>query len=1169
MAKAKEVTTAFKVDISDLKKNIQDANKQIALANSEFRLASAGMDDWSKDADGLSAKIKHLSSIIDTSNTVLAEYEKKYEEVVKEQGEASKAAENLRISIMNKKAAIKTNEAAMAKYNKALEEMGNESDEAADESKKAAKGLDDLGDSAKSAEKSSSGLASSLGNLVKGGLASIGAAAAAAVGAFLASAEATKEYTREMGKLETAFTTNGHSVEDAKSAYTELVGILGETDQAVEAANHLAKLVDNEKDLQTWTDICTGVYATFGASLPIEGLTESANETAKVGQVTGSLADALNWAGVNEDTFNAALAECTSEQERQALITRTLNNLYVEASDTYKEVNADIIANNKATDALNASMAEVGKAAMPVMTTFKQMGAALLTELMPSVKELGAGLSGLAAGTDGAADQVGGAISGMLTQVTGKIAEMLPHVAEVGISIITSLAQSLVNSLPQLASSASSILSTLVNGIITAAPQLLDTGAQLLQFLYDSIITGLPKLIQSGSEMITKLGEGLTTALPEFVNYALDALDGFADMLTTNLPILLDAGISFITNLAQGLVNSLPKFIEKAPEIISKFANLINDNMPKILKAAVNIIITLVKGIIQAIPTLVKNIPKIITAIVDVWEAFNWLSLGSKAITAVKNGITKMIGAVKGAGTSLVNGITGIIQSLPSKLLNFAKSGVSGMASAFRTGISTLKGAASNILKGIVNTFKPSSLLNIGKDLIRGLWNGISNMTGWILGKIEGFGDSVLSGIKDFFGIHSPSEVTKKEVGKPIAEGVAEGIEKNSKVATKAAREMGESVVKETTKTLEELDAARDGSLEAELAYWDAMAEASKEGAEAQTKAVSAVVESEEDLVKNVTELLDAYKEELQSTTDSLMDSCDLFGEVSKNTEVHSHDLLTNLRDQVTAYAEYQAVMHDLKGRITSEGLNAALAEMGVDSLGELKALNSMTDEQLNEYSLLYDTKYALCNQIASEKLSTLKADTEMKLAEMLGVTSVNLDEFSLMFNGTLDSIQLYIKNTVNQVGALQTDMYDNGVMIIQGLVAGINSQAAAVEAAVTSIVNKAAEATKAVAQINSPSRLFANEIGKYIPLGIAKGIKDNTDSVTGAMHSLTAKTLSDTKSKIAGGLTGGTRQAQGAAGGNVTNNYFNQTNNSPKALSRLEIYRQSKNLLGYAGGGK
>lgn len=150
-----------------------------------------------------------------------------------------------------------------------------------------------------------------------------------------------------MGKLDTAFVTNGHSSEAAKRTYSDLNSVLGDSGQAVEAANHLALLTNNEQDLQTWTDICTGVYATFGASLPIEGLTEAANETAKVGEVTGPLADALNWAGISEDSFNDKLAACSNEQERQKLIMETLNGTYSKASEQYKKTNKDVIAAEK------------------------------------------------------------------------------------------------------------------------------------------------------------------------------------------------------------------------------------------------------------------------------------------------------------------------------------------------------------------------------------------------------------------------------------------------------------------------------------------------------------------------------------------------------------------------------------------------------------------------------------------------------------------------------------------------------------------------------------------------------------------------------------------------------------------------------------------------------
>lgn len=221
------------------------------------------------------------------------------------------------------------------------------------------------------------------------GLKVVTAAAAAAVAALTAAAEATREYRTNMAKLNVAFTDNGHSAQEAADAYHELVGVLGESDQSVEAANHLAKLTDNAKDLATWTgDILPGVFATFGDSLPIEGLTEAANETAKVGKVTGPLADALNWAAVSEDDFNKALEVCSDEQSRQALITGTLSQLYKGAADQYKRTNAEVIRANKANDAWTASLAKTGKTMEPIVTDVKELGVELLQSAEQPVQRL-------------------------------------------------------------------------------------------------------------------------------------------------------------------------------------------------------------------------------------------------------------------------------------------------------------------------------------------------------------------------------------------------------------------------------------------------------------------------------------------------------------------------------------------------------------------------------------------------------------------------------------------------------------------------------------------------------------------------------------------------------------------------------------------------------------
>ena len=212
------------------------------------------------------------------------------------------------------------------------------------------------------------------------------AAGAALGGAWVAAIEGSLEYRTEMGKLDTAFVTNGHSSEAAKRTYQELQSVLGDTDVSVEAANHLAVMTDNEKDLQTWTNICTGVFATFGDSLPIESLAESSNEVAKSGVLTGGLVDALVWAGISEEEFQAKLDSCTTEQERQNLIMNTLNGTYKNASTQYKETNKDVLAANKAQEKLTGAFAELGRVGEPILTAIKTKTADMVTAAVPKIE---------------------------------------------------------------------------------------------------------------------------------------------------------------------------------------------------------------------------------------------------------------------------------------------------------------------------------------------------------------------------------------------------------------------------------------------------------------------------------------------------------------------------------------------------------------------------------------------------------------------------------------------------------------------------------------------------------------------------------------------------------------------------------------------------------------
>lgn len=228
------------------------------------------------------------------------------------------------------------------------------------------------------------GLNKTASSVLKAGAAAIAGISAAATGAVAglsALEDATEEYRIAQGKLNTAFDAAGFSADTAQQSYSAFYEILGETDTATEASQLLAKLAESEEDVTEWTNIAAGVFGTFGDSLPIEGLIEAANETAKVGTVTGTLADALNWAGISEDEFNAKLAACTSESERNQLIMETLSNTYEEASDAFYRNNQILIESRKAQEQLDAIMGKLGEQASIVKTE-------IITGLTPALNNL-------------------------------------------------------------------------------------------------------------------------------------------------------------------------------------------------------------------------------------------------------------------------------------------------------------------------------------------------------------------------------------------------------------------------------------------------------------------------------------------------------------------------------------------------------------------------------------------------------------------------------------------------------------------------------------------------------------------------------------------------------------------------------------------------------------
>lgn len=292
---------------------------------------------------------------------------------------------------------------------------------ATDGAKKSIQGVKkELGGVTGSAKGASKGIGAAMKGVAAG--AAIAVAAIAAVGAALVKlGKASLDFQKAQAKLNTAFLSMGSTAQQAAESYNGLFRFLGDQDTSVEAAAHLAKLTTNQKELAEWTKICQGIYATFGDSLKIEGLTEAANETARVGKVTGTMADALNWAGVSEDEFNAKLAKTTSYSEREALIRSTLNGLYSDAAEIYEKNNKALLEHNESQARLDASMARAGQSVTPLLTALNNLSAVLFDALAPAIEVISNALATFVGWiTQGIQAVMGlfGAVTGASTSIT-------------------------------------------------------------------------------------------------------------------------------------------------------------------------------------------------------------------------------------------------------------------------------------------------------------------------------------------------------------------------------------------------------------------------------------------------------------------------------------------------------------------------------------------------------------------------------------------------------------------------------------------------------------------------------------------------------------------------------------------------------------------------------
>ena len=722
MANNTEPTTKFKADISELKAAMQQATRDVRLANAEFKAASSGMDDWANSADGISAKLKQLNTVLDAEKRKLAALEDQHRLVVQEQGENSRGAQELAIKIANQQAVVNRTAREIRTYSDRLDELENSSDDTSDAlkdmdtaAKQAGKSVESAGDSAKNSGDGFTVLKGAMANLVSQGINSIISGIGNLATSFFNLAESTRETRTNMAKLETGFTTAGLSAEDASATYQEFYGILGDEGQATEASAHLAQLANNQEDLQKWTTIATGVYATFGDSLPIEGLTEAANETAKTGALTGGLADALNWAGVNEEDFQSKLDACSSEQERQALITNTLNGLYSDASNAYKELNGDVIEAQKASARYSQALADIGASAEPLNTAFRSMAAGLLEEMAPAIDEVAKGFSGMLNMEEGASKQFEKGIQELSATVTDSLGKVLTMIIHTGSLMLPKIIEAILGMLPELATTIVTVVNTLANKMLEMAPTFIKTIATIISDVAKSITDRLPLLVSAVVEVVPQIINSLMRAIPQLLNAAIKLLMAIVEAIPTIITNLLSELPKIITTIIDTLLNAIPRLLDAAedllmaiveaipsiilqltstlPSIITTIINAVVSAVPQLLSAA----ITLFMAIIEAIPTIINaliiNLPHIIntiiTAVID-------------ALPLLLNAAIKLLMAIVDAIPTIVTSLTSRLPAIITTILNAVLNAVPQLLDAAITLLSALLEAIPTIVERLI-----------------------------------------------------------------------------------------------------------------------------------------------------------------------------------------------------------------------------------------------------------------------------------------------------------------------------------------------------------------------------------------------------------------------------------------------------------------------------------
>lgn len=336
------------------------------------------------------------------------------------------------------------------------------------------------------------------------------------------------------------------------------------------------------------------------------------------------------------------------------------------------------------------------------------------------------------------------------TVVTFLVNNFLPAVQNILLSlpeIIVTLVQTLI---PQLVTTIMTFAPQLIQQIIAVTPDIVFAIMGFIPQLAASLTAAVPQLMEMAGQIIRGLIYGLQTVLPVWIESAKTTILDWINSIGTQMPSVLATGSNMLQSLVIGLISAIGKIADAALEIVAAFLSMIIQNLPQILNEGRDILLAVVQGLRVTLPEMYRS--------------------AGEAISTLLSGLLEHWPEIIQAGFDLITSlIRGIGDALP--------------------GIGTAIGEAARM---IWDTLKEVDWIQLGKDVIWGIINGIGSMVGALWDAAWNIAASALNAIKSFFGIASPSKVMRDEVGRFIPSGLAVGIEANTQPVENAMHSLSD-----------------------------------------------------------------------------------------------------------------------------------------------------------------------------------------------------------------------------------------------------------------------------------------------------------------------------------------------------------------------------------------